>query len=291
MKSLRILFAIGIVIPALLVACDKTNEEDITSGIIDYVELLRYDGGEAAGAHSKIVYTPTFDNQGRLVKSVEQWYFADHETGELAANQYYQTTIKYNEEAGTVYFEHGSGHWDYSAATPGWSEVTVSDSGTLMCDHDWHVISWPDRYDSFTYTDDGCLTTYLHDDPSDYWWAKHIYEWKDGDIQKITKEKKDGTSYVAHSYTYSNDLNPFGKYDFVSSSLNSWIDGEYGLWAAALFGNHSKHLLKTETEEENNIVTTYTYKKDKSGRITEVRRAEGGSLGGAVGGVLVFHWK
>jgi hypothetical protein len=290
MRYLRTLLAFGIIITVMLVSCVKNNGEGEASGKIDYIEMLRYDDGEAAGAHSKIVYTPTFDDQGRLVKSVEQWYFADHETGEMAGNQYYQTTIKYNENDHTVYFERGDGYWDYSAAKPGWTEVKVTDSGTLTCDEDWHATAWNDRRDYFTYTD-GCLTVYTHDDLSDYWWAKHIYEWKDGDLQKLTKEKKDGTSYVAYSYTYTSDLNPFGNYDFLSSSLNGWIDGEFGLWAAGIFGNHSKHLLKTETEEENNIVTTYTYKKDKSGRITEVRRAEGGSLGGAIGGVLVIHWK
>ena len=274
----------------MLVSCVKNNGEGKTSGKIDYVEMLRYDDGEAAGAHSKIVYTPTFDDQGRLVKSVEQWYFADHETGELAANQYYQTTFKYNESDHTVYFERGNGYWDYSGAKPGWTDVTVSDSGTLSCDNDWHATSWADRRDSFTYTD-GCLTEYLHNDLSDYWWAKYIYEWKDGDLQKLTKEKKDGTSYVAYSFTYTDDLNPFGKYDFFCSSLNGWIDGEFGLWAATIFGNHSKHLIKTETEQENSMAITYTYKKDKSGRVTEVRRAEGGSLGGPNGGVFVIHWK
>ena len=60
--------------------------------------------------------------------------------------------------------------------------------------------------------------------------------------------------------------------------------------AAGLFGKHSKHLIETETEEENDGVVTYTYKKE-NGRIVEVRRADGEAVGGPIGGVFKIYWK
>ena len=283
MKKLAFLLCLAV----WAVACENGGPEGTAAGDIDYIEFLRYDNGEAAGAHSKIVYTPSFDAKGRLTKSLEQWYFSDHETGKLAANQYYVTSFTYDDAKNTVTYERGNGYWDYSASTPGWSVPEVSESGTLPLNSDGFVTAWADRKATFTYKD-GFLDIYESDKDSDYWWKECTYVWKDGDLQKISV-RNNRTPYDAYTFTYTGTLNPFGCYDIISSGLCGWIDGEIGHWAAGLFGQHSKHLIKTESDENGTV--NYTYKKDKSGRISEVRRADGEAVGGPVGGVFKIHWK
>ena len=277
-----------------LSACDKNGLDDgtvATDGVIDYIEFLRYDEGEEAGAHSKIVYTPTFDNQGRLVKALEQWYFADHETGELAANQYYQTTISYDDAKHTAHYERGNGHWSYDEKNPGWTGVEVSESETVSLNDNGHITSFREGKDTFTYKGE-YLDVYDSDPTNDYWWNNTTYIWEDGDLQKMHRKnhREEGDIYV---FTYTKDLNPFGNYDIFSTATGEWIDGDTPLWAAGLFGKHSKHLVATEKagDVDDPTVITYTYKKDSKGRISEVRRAEGEAVGGPVGGVFKIYWK
>ena len=282
------IFAIALAAVVLFPSCDKTKEDQAAAGVIDYMEFLRYDEGEEAGPHSKIVYTPTFDSQGRLVKSLEQWYFGDHESGEMMANQYYQTNITYNDANHTVYFERGGGYWDYGE-NPGWTPFEPTSSETMTCNDDLDVTSWREGTVTMTYKD-GYLDIYDSDPTNEYWWTRLTYVWKDGDLEKIErKTNRDEGDY--YKFTYTKDLNPFGNYDVISAALCGMIDGEMGLWAACLFGNHSKHLIATETEMDNNTVVTYTYTKDKKGRIVEVRRADGEALGGPIGGVWKIYWK
>ena len=273
-----------------LTACNKEDKDNTAvSGVIDHIEFLRYDEGEAAGAHSKVVYIPTFDAQGRLIRSVEQWYFADHETGAMAANQYYQTDIIYDDVKHTIRYENGGGFWDYGATTPGWSVVEIGESETMPCNDNGFITSW--RKDTYTLAYKGdYLDVFESDLGNDYWWNKTTYIWEDGDLQKMHRKnnREEGDIYV---FTYTKDLNPFGNYDIFSSATGEWIDGDLPLWAAGLFGKHSKHLISTEKSADSDWVISYTYKKDSKGRVVEIRRAEGEAVGGPVGGVYKIYWK
>ncbi|MBQ9547995.1 MAG: DUF4595 domain-containing protein [Bacteroidales bacterium] len=286
MRKLLCLFALA----GLVAACDNTKDEEepiAGGGVIDYIEFLRYDEGVEAGPHSKIVLTPTFDAKGRLVRSLEQYYFADHESGKLAPNQYYQTTFEYKSD-NSVAYSRANGYWDYSAEPQGWNAPSESQNAVFPLNDDGYATEWPGAKATFEYTTGGYLEVYESNKGEDYWWQKSDYVWENGDLRKITKTTNRG-SYDAYTFTYTTDENPFGNYDIFSSGLCGWIDGETGPWAAGVFGKHPKHLIRTETDE--NTTVTYSYKKDKNGRIVEVQRAEGGSLGGPVGGVFVIHWK
>ena len=72
------------------------------------------------------------------------------------------------------------------------------------------------------------------------------------------------------TYTYYDEANTLaGGIDFTIFNLNEWFYHPLYFYASGMLGKHTKHLVKTETGE-NNDVTTFTYDKDSNGRIKSI---------------------
>ena len=250
----KALFFCTIAVMGLFVlSCNKDDiSSDESDSVISSYQVISISGGRE---YAKEVFTPTYDAQGRVVKTVSETYtFHDGETRLLRVE-----IRDFDYESSTV---SATDCWEI--ASPGKLEVMGPDKYMLQFGDGLKLlkVTEPDRTMDYTYDGDylsSYAVSFMDDTP-----FVINYTWSGGDLVLAT----DSDMYHIQ-VTYGKEANPFvNTIDPLHAICLSMIPN---FASANLIGKSSAHLPVSYKEDfYGDINFSYKYTRDNKGRIVRV---------------------
>lgn len=262
MKNLFKLAALA-ALTVFAVACDKDENEDNDNGgngKNSAAKIVSVDQEILSEMEGKVevhqIYRMEFkrDAQDRISEITTTQIMSDYQTGEPVKNQGWSGSFAYSGSGAKLtvrnygYSDNVRDNEDYEVEE---YDLEFNGNGYIT-----KISMGGELWSGFTYDSDGQMTKINGTDE----YSSCDFTWKGGDMIS--------TNWT--TYTYNDETNTLaGGIDFTMFNLNEWFYHPLYFYACGMLGKHTKHLVKTETGE-NNDVTTFTYEKDGKGRIKSI---------------------
>ena len=253
----KVLFlCVAAVMGLSVLSCSKDDIPGKDSGlVISNYQLISISGGRE---YAKEVYTPTYDAQGRVVKTVSETYtFRDGEPRLLRVE-----IRDFDYESSTV---SATDCWEI--ASPGKLDVMGPDKYMLQFGDGLKLlkVTEPDRTMDYTYDGD-YLSSYAVSFTDDTPFMRN-YSWSGGDLVSMVEEEGSGSYHV--SVAYGKEANPF--VNTIDPLLPIYSNMLPNFASANLIGKSSAHLPVSYKEDfYSDINFSFKYTKDNKGRIVRV---------------------
>ena len=241
-------------------SCSKDDDNPVKDSglVISSYQVISISGGKE---YAKDVYTPMYDAQGRVVKTVYEVY-------SFPKGEYNLLTVEIRDFDYATSTAYATDCWEI--ITPGQLEVTGPDKLALKFGDGLKLlkVTDPDRTLDYTYNGDylsSYSVTFTGNSPI----VKH-YTWSGGDLVNMMEEEiTAGSGPYNINVTYGKEANPFVNTIDPLLAIHSSMLPEYA--SANLIGKSSAHLPVSYKEDfYGDITFSFKYTRDDKGRIVRV---------------------